>query len=136
MNYQAFGLFIIRFWLGFVFIMHGAQKVFGLFEGPGLAGFAAAVTEMGFPGWMGYFAAFFEFIGGGLLLLGILPEIGALLTIPVMLVAIFKVHFAAGFFGQNGGFEYPLNLLILAVVIIISGGGKFTLFDYFKNWRE
>jgi putative oxidoreductase len=116
--------------LGIIFIMHGSQKVFGLFKGAGLEGFSSWLSTYGIPPFISYMAAFFEFIAGCMLLLGICSEIAALITIPVMLGAIYLVHWPYGFFGQNKGFEYPLLLIILACAIIIAGPGKLALFNY------
>ena len=130
----AWALFIIRLLVGITFVFHGLQMVFGAFGGQGLKGFAQYVTTtLGFPAFLAYCAAFIELIGGALLVLGIASEVAALLLIPVMLVAIVKVHSHNGFFVQNGGCEYPLNLLILLVVIIIAGPGKASLVDIRKG---
>lgn len=127
-NCTQIALFIVRVTLGFVFMAHGSQKVFGLFGGPGLAGFAQWTNSaLGTPLILGYAAAFFELIAGVLLFFGIASELGALMVIPVMLVAIFFYHWPHGFFAQNGGFEYSLVLLLLAVVILIGGPGKWYL---------
>ena len=123
----AWALLIIRLLVGTTFALHGSQKVFGLFDGPGLAGFAHYVTTLGLPAILGYSAGLIEFFCGAALTLGILPRIAAFLLIFIMLVAIWKVHLRHGFFGQNGGFEYPLNLIILLIVIIIAGPGKLSL---------
>lgn len=123
----AWTLFVIRLLVGITFALHGSQKVFGLFDGPGLTGFAHYVTTLGLPAILGYCAALIEFFAGMALTLGIMPRIAALLLIPLMFVAIWKVHLRHGFFGYNGGFEYPLNLIILLFVLIIAGPGKFSL---------
>ena len=134
-SYQAWALCIVRLLMGTTFLLHGSQKVLGLFGGPGLEGFANFVSSMGVPKILGYAAAFFEFFGGALMLLGILTEIGALMAIPVMIGAMVLVHAKNGFFIQNGGFEYSLNLLILALVLIIGGPGAGALWDPFKLLR-
>lgn len=134
-NYQAWALFIVRLLLGATFMLHGSQKVFGLFGGKGLESFASSVVAMGTPKILGYAAALFEFFGGLLIFLGIATELGALLTIPVMIGAIVLVHGSHGYFAQSGGFEYALNLLILAVVLIIGGPGTAALWDPFITWR-
>ena len=116
---QAWALAIIRIMLGAIFIAHGAQKVLGIWGGPGLAGFVAWIGKYGVPPFLAYLAAFAEFIGGFLLLFGILPELGALCVIPVMLGAVFIVHWQQGFFGQHGGYEYPLSLAITTAALIL-----------------
>lgn len=134
---QAWALFILRLLLGSTFILHGSQKVLGLFGGPGLGGFAGFASQrLGMPLFLGYLASFCEFIGGWLVLLGIATEVGALLIVPVMLVAIFTVHWPRGYFVQSNGFEYPFNLLLVALALIIGGPGRLALWNPFKKWRK
>ncbi|MCA1591531.1 MAG: DoxX family protein [Acidobacteria bacterium] len=115
----------LRLALGIIFCAHGAQKVFGMWEGPGLAKFAANPAPLGMqPGWlwMGA-AALAELVGGVLLLIGLLTRVGAALVAFVMLVAIIGVHWGA-FFSNNRGMEYPLSLLGMALALLIAGGGQ------------
>ena len=72
--------------------------------------------------WMGA-AAFSEFVGGILVLLGLLTRVGAFLIACVMLTAIIGVHWP-NFFANNRGFEYPLALLAMALALLIAGGGQ------------
>lgn len=119
----------LRLALGAVFIAHGAQKVFGMWGGPGLTAFSGGQAPMGLrPAWLWLgAAAIFEFVGGVLLLLGLLTRLGALMVAPVMLVAIFGVHWGGGFFAQNKGYEYALALLAMALALLISGGGRLSI---------
>ena len=115
---------VLRLALAVVFIGHGAQKVLGSFNGPGLAKFTSFPAPFPFmrPAWvwMGA-AAFAEFIGGALLLFGFLTRVGALLIACTMLAAIIGVHWPA-FFGASG-LEYPMSLLAMCLALLISGGG-------------
>lgn len=122
-------LLLVRVALGSIFFLHGAQKVFGLFGGPGLKGFVDWIGTFGVPPFLAYAAAFAELFGGILLFTGVAAEVGALMTIAVMLGAIFTVHWPHGYFAQNGGFEYPLNLIIFALAIVIGGPGAGALWD-------
>ena len=54
---------------------------------------------------------------------GLLTRVGALLILPVMLVAIFGVHWGS-FFMSNRGIEYALSLLAMALALLITGGGR------------
>ena len=114
----------LRLALAAVFIAHGAGKVLGSWGGPGLAKFTSYAAPFPFmrPGWlwMGA-AAFAELIGGGLLLLGLLTRVGALLLAFTMAVAISGPHWGAFF--APGGFEYPMSLLAMCLALLISGGG-------------
>ncbi|WP_218606397.1 DoxX family protein, partial [Pseudonocardia abyssalis] len=42
------GLLILRFAIGGTFVAHGMQKVFGLWNGPGIGGFAQVLAGFGF----------------------------------------------------------------------------------------
>lgn len=123
----ALALNLLRIATGAVFIAHGSQKVLGLFGGPGLEGFAQWSATVGISSWLAYAAAFAELIGGLLLISGIGASLGALLTAGVMLGAIWFVHLDKGFFAQNGGFEYPLVLLINSAVIFLASGNCWPL---------
>ncbi len=79
-------------------------------------------------------AALSEFAGGILLVAGFLPRIAALAIAGVMIVAIIKVHWQNGFFmnheltpGKWHGYEYALNLLAGALMILCAGAGKFSI---------
>jgi len=123
-NCQSWSLSLIRLLLGTIFFLHGAQKVFGLFGGPGLEGFIKWASQYNISEPLAYLGAFAELIGGILLFTGIFSRLGALMVIGVMLGAIFLVHWPHGFFLEKGGFEYPLVLAISALAILIGGPGK------------
>lgn len=115
----------LRLALAAVFIGHGAQKVLGSFGGPGFNTFTSGSTPFPFmkPAWLWLAAAAFsEFVGGFLLLLGFLTRIGAFFIACTMLTAVLGVHLRIGFFMPRG-FEYALTLLAAAVALVISGGG-------------
>jgi putative oxidoreductase len=106
---------------------HGAQKVFGVWGGPGLNRWvnqAAPFPDMR-PSWLWLgAAAFSEFIGGAMVMIGLYTRIGAFFIACVMLVAIFGVHWPHGLFIEAGGFEFPLALLGMALALLIYGGGS------------
>jgi putative oxidoreductase len=117
----------IRIALGTIMFAHGAQKVFGVWGGPGFNQWtnqAAPFPEMR-PSWlwMGA-AALAEFVGGALVIIGLYTRIGAFLIACVMLVAVLGVHWKSGFFINAGGFEYPLALLGMAAALLVHGGGS------------
>ena len=116
----------LRVALGLIFIAHGAQKVFGVWGGAGLSKWMAGSTPYAFmrPSWMWLAAAAFaELVGGLLVLCGLLTRLGALLIIPVMLVAMVGVHWGA-FFMSNRGIEFTLALMGMALALLIYGGGQ------------
>lgn len=124
-------LALIRIMTGLVFTLHGSQKVLGAFGGPGLQAFASWIASLGVPGILGYAAAFCEFVGGLMLLLGVASRLGALMVIPVMLGAIYLVHLKNGFFAPDG-YEYPLVLLVMALAVLIGGSGSYGFTHIFE----
>ena len=84
------GMTILRVILGITFMMHGAQKLFGMFGGGGLDGTTKFMASLGLEpaSLMAFMAGLGEFGGGLLLLLGLFTRLGALGTAIVSLVAI------------------------------------------------
>ncbi|MFC1594157.1 DoxX family protein [Candidatus Omnitrophota bacterium] len=117
----------LRLGLGAMFVGHGLQKAFGLFNGPGIEGFKGFMVNLGlpFPTIMAYAAAYVELVGGLFLILGLLTKLSATALLGVMLVAMLKVHFENGFFLMNGGYEYTLIIIVALISLIFSGPGKF-----------
>lgn len=116
---------LIRLALGVIFIFHGAQKVFGVFGGPGIPGVAKMITMMGLKpvALWAWALALTEFIGGIAVLVGLLTRLAAFGLAVVMLVAIIAVTGRHGF-SAPAGFEYNLALLAMALSLIASGAGR------------
>lgn len=111
-------LLSVRIAAGVIFAAHGAQKLFGAFDGPGLE---AIVRLMG-P--IGYLVSIGEFFGGLGLIFGFLSRFSAASLIVVMIGAIAQVHWQNGFFlGAKPGFEYNLALIGLLLPVLIAGPG-------------
>ncbi len=87
-----------------------------------LHGFALFVTHLGIPAWLGYVAAFTELLGGAALILGLFTPIASAGIAIDMAVAILRVHLHHGLTGP-GGFEFPLSLLALALILLADGPG-------------
>jgi len=123
---NTLALLPLRLALGVIFFAHGAQKLFGIWGGRGLAAWTAAPAPFSLEpawAWMGA-AAVAEFVGGVLVMLGFLTRVGAFLIACVMGVAMFGVHWRKGLFLNDGGYEYTLALLAMAVTLLIAGGGN------------
>jgi putative oxidoreductase len=125
----ALGLFILRIVAGLTIAAHGAQKLFGWFDGPGLEKWTQGVQAQGFkPPQLWTALVILGELGGGLsLALGFLTPLGAAGMVGVMVMAIAKAHWKNGFFNSKRGFEFPLQLLTAAVVIGIAGPGSYSL---------
>lgn len=123
------GLLILRLVLGLILAAHGAQKLFGWFEGPGLAGFAANLEQLGVrPGrYWAVVSAVVEFGGGLLVALGLLTPVAALFLAGDLLIAVLTIHLTRGFWNHNGGYEFPLALIGGFIALSLVGPGNFSL---------
>jgi putative oxidoreductase len=122
----GFGLTAIRIVVGVIFAAHGAQKLFGMFGGYGIAGTAQYMESLGLaPGHlMAILAGGTEFFGGLALIIGLLTRPAALGLTFLSLVAIFSVHIHNGLFMANNGYEFALALLGGSIAVLIEGAGK------------
>ena len=115
----------VRLALGGIMFAHGAQKVLGSFGGPGfnaIVSTPSAPFSFMQPSWFWWgAAALSEFVGGILIVLGLLTRVGAFFVACTMITAVFGVHWPL-FFGPKG-IEYPLALLAMSLALLISGGG-------------
>ncbi len=121
---------IIRFFTGLILMPHGAQKLFGWFDGYGLEGTGGYFAQdLGLePGvfWAGLVGGT-EFFGGLLVALGLLTRPAALGIAVIMAVAVFSVHLPNGFFWGQDGYEYPLLWGLVALAIAFRGGAEMSL---------
>jgi putative oxidoreductase len=106
--------------------VHGAQKLFGAFGGPGLAKAAAGFERIGLaPGrQMAALAGAAEPGGGLLTVAGAADPAGPLAIIGTMAVAS-ATHRANGPLARDGGFELPLTNLAAAAALAAAGPGRF-----------
>lgn len=125
---------IARVVLGAVMLPHATQKAFGWFGGQGFQPTVAAMTStFGVPAPLAVLAIISELVGALCLITGAFARVGALLIAAIMIVAIAVVHLPNGFFMnwsglQAGeGFEYHLLALALAAVVLVSGGGRYSV---------
>jgi len=125
-------LTFLRIVLGFIFTYHGYAK---LFPNGGFVGTVNFFTSMGIavPKISALVVAVVEFVGGILLLLGIITRWTSLAILFEMFVAFFMVHLKNGFFVSKGGYEYVIIILAALVVIFINGAGKISLGKMFKS---
>ena len=118
------GAFLTRVTLGSILLAHGALKIF-VFTMPGTVGF---FESLGLPAILAYLTTFGEVFGGAALILGLYPRLVSLLSLPILVGATW-VHMSNGWVFSNtgGGWEFPVLLIILAIVISIQGGGSFAI---------
>lgn len=126
-------LTLLRLALGVVIFPHGIQKTLGWFGGAGFHRTMAFFTQSGIPAVFAFLAICAEFLGGLGLIVGFLSRIAAFGIICVMLVAVFRVHLANGFFmnwagNQKGeGFEFHILAIGIGLAILIRGAGALSV---------
>jgi putative oxidoreductase len=127
-------LTLLRLVMGLIFFAHGAQKALGWFGGYGFSGTMGFFTQMmHIPAPFAFLAICAEFLGGLGLIFGALSRIAAFGIAVNMVVAVLLVHSQFGFFmnwtGQQKGegFEYHLVALVIAIVLMVRGGGAFSV---------
>jgi putative oxidoreductase len=121
---MQFGLAVLRFVVGGLFMGHGLQKLAGWFGGFGLEGTGQFFEESlnMRPGKAHAAAAGAAETGGGALIAaGLATPVGASLLSGTMITAIRKVHASKGPWVSDGGYEY--NLVLLAIVFALSDAG-------------
>jgi putative oxidoreductase len=122
-------LLVLRVGVGLVFTAHGAQKLFGWWNGPGMTGWQGAMAHMGYrpAALFAWVSALIEFGGGLLLAIGFLTPLAAAVLIAQAVVIVGAAHWRNGFFSTAGGFEFPLTLGIGAAAILLAGPGAFSV---------
>jgi putative oxidoreductase len=114
---QPLALLVLRVVLGVIMIGHGYGKVFG-----GLSHFVQFISSLGLPAWLAYVSAVTEFLGGILVIAGLLTRFVSFAILIDLVVVIWKVHWKHGLLG-NGGYEFPMALAAIAFALIFFGGG-------------
>lgn len=121
MSTSAHAAALLRLALGTMWVSHALLKVL-VFTLPGAARFFDSV---GLPGVLVYPVVAAELLGGVAILLGFYGRQVSLLLTPVLAVAAW-VHWPNGwvFSSANGGWEYPLFLLVASLVHWLLGDGR------------
>jgi putative oxidoreductase len=123
------GILAVRAVGGALLAGHGAQKLFGVFGGPGLRGTAGVMEMLGLrPGHLwGTAAALSEFGGGTLLALGLLSPLGSIGAISAMTMATVKAHWGKPIWVTKGGAELAVTYGTIALAVGLTGPGAYSL---------
>ena len=128
------GTVFLRLALGLVMFPHGAQKVLGLFGGPGYEKtMEMFVTKMHFPTYAVVLLMITEFAGSLCLVAGLCTRIFALATGTSIAICAYMNHLQNGFFmnwfgNQKGeGVEFHILVVGCALALAVRGGGAFSV---------
>src|SRR5437899_4498208 len=126
---MSVALLILRLVVGLTLTVHGTQKLFGWFAGPGLARLMQGFEKQGFkPVWLWASLVILGEVGGGVsVALGFLTPLGAAGIFGTMFMAMFKSHWKNGFIVSKGGYEYTLVLMAVSIAIGLMGPGSYSL---------
>ncbi len=117
---------LLRFVAGFLFMFHGAQKLFGAFPDPSMP------MPTPLPPLL-LFGGIIEFFGGLLILLGLCASWAAFLASGMMAVAYFMVHQKMGTWPiQNHG-ELAVLYCFVFLYIAARGSGPFSVASALNN---
>jgi putative oxidoreductase len=126
---------LLRLTLGVVMLAHGLQKALGLFGGRGWEATVTGFASRGIPEFVGHLVVLGESLGALLLIAGFLTRFVAASFVLIMGGAV-TVHWAGGFFAKDGGFEFPLVLLVLSVFYLLQGPERTSLDRLVFGTRE
>lgn len=125
---------ILRLTLGIVMFPHGAQKMLGWFGGFGFSGtMGFFMDKLGLPWIIALLVIIGELFGSLGLLLGFLTRFSAASFIVIMLGAITMAHLPHGFFmnwfgqQQGEGYEYHLLVIGMAIALLVTGAGRWSV---------
>ena len=121
---EPWGATLLRLVLGIAMVYHGHGKVipahgFAAHPLSAMREYSHFVAGLGMPAWLGYVSAVTEFLGGILLLLGLLTRLAALFVAGDMLVALCAVTLHRGYPAS----EHVLALSAMATMLLFTGGG-------------
>jgi len=116
---------LLRVSLGAMFIAHSLVLKYLTFTLPGTAQF---FQSLGLPATLAYATFWAELVGGVLLVAGVGSRWVALALIPILAGATW-VHAGNGwvFNAPNGGWEYPVFLMVASIVQALLGDGRYAL---------
>ena len=134
----GFGVALVRLGLGASMTYHGLSKLLpppgqahaGFFAGANY--FSTFIVSLGLPFFLGYLSVAAEFLGGLLLLLGLATRGAAFVVAINMLVALFSVNLRHGLTGS----EYTLALIVMALALVLAGGGALSLDRLLTNAQD
>ncbi|AJM92224.1 DoxX family protein [Nitrosopumilus piranensis] len=105
--------------IGAIFLVHSLKKFDPSWQ--------EWLSSIGMPPEMQLPIALAEFIGGILLIAGVLTRITGAVFAIILLGAIFHIRWESGFFVSQGGWEWDLVMLAAVLAIIAAGPGRISI---------
>ena len=134
------GLLLLRLGIGGVVLAHGAQKVFGLGGGTGIAGFATNLEGLGYQQatTLSWVTGVTELVAGAFLVLGLFTPLAAAAVLAIMINAVL-LKLGNGFFVSgpraSDAVELSLVLGLGAACLVLTGPGRIAL-DNGRPWHR
>lgn len=119
-RHLSLALMLIRIALGGLFLYAGIMKLCNMEM---TIGFFATV---GLPVWVTWLVAIVETLAGAMIVLGILARWASFSVLVILICAIFIARLGSGFNGMQG----DLVLVVLSLVLILLGSGRWSLFRH------
>ena len=129
-SWQPYTLSLLRIVAGFLFSLHGCQKILGLLGGMGGSGATAQMFTLF------WFAGVIELVGGLLILLGLFTRPVALVASGQMAAAYFKVHAPKAFWPILNGGELAVLYCFLFLYLFTAGPGPWSLDSLMKRGKR
>lgn len=107
---------IMRIVFGFLFLVHGLQKLFGMFDG----------TVVPLDSLFGV-AAMVEFVGGILIIIGLFTRLAAFVASGEMAAAYFIAHLPQAFWPVQNGGESAVLFCFAFLYIAARGAGSLSV---------
>ena len=115
----------LRASIGVIFIVHSLKKFDPSWQ--------EWLVNIGLPPEMQLPIALAEFIGGVLLVVGVLTRISAVVFSVILFGAIFHIRWENGFFVSQGGWEWDFVMLAVTLSIIVLGPGRVSIAHLVKK---
>ena len=130
---SSYAFVFLRLGLAVTFFFHSTQQIFGWHGGRGMKAHLANWRDrQNIPIPIGALGLFVEFFGSFALLIGFLTRPFAFGLALFIIIAMVKSHLQHGFFlarraGEHSGIEYTLALFLMAMALVVGGGGAFSI---------
>ena len=123
------GLLVLRVAVGLLLVGHGVQKLFGWCGGGGLTAAAWFFRSVGYrpPRLMAGLSGGAELVAGVALAAGLGTPLAAAVVIATMLNAAVAAHTRNRLFAIDGGYGYPVGIVMLAATLGFTGAGAMSL---------